>query len=105
MAKQEIFVIVPNGNAEIVIQAAEDTGSSGGTIIRARGRGGEAAHSFRAIEVEPRRAIVFIVAEETETAEISKAIYRAMDLSIRGQGLLFVLPLARVEGLAFLSAD
>jgi nitrogen regulatory protein PII len=104
MAKQAIFVIVPGGKAETVIQAAESAGSSGGTIIHARGRG-EVARSFLAIEVEPEREIVMIIAEEAEIAKISKAIYREMDLNIRGQGLLFVLPLARVEGLASLSAD
>ncbi len=105
MTKQAIFVIVPSGNAELVIKAAEDAGSSGGTIIHARGRGGEMTRSFLAIEVEPEREIVFIVTEESETAKISKAIYCAMNLSIKGQGLLFVLPLARVEGLASVSAD
>ena len=63
------------------------------------------ARSFLSIEVEPEREIVIIVADESETAKISKAIHIAMDLSIRGQGLLFVLPLARVEGLAATSAD
>ena len=67
---QSIIAIVERGHAENVIDAATQAGSRGGTIINARGSGIHETSTLFAMEIEPEKEVVLIVAEKKNTDHI-----------------------------------
>lgn len=94
-----IFVVVDKGRAEDVIEAAEKAGSTGGTIINARGSGIHETSRLFSMDVEPEREIVLILSEAEKTQAIVESIRTGLSLDTPGKGVLFVQDVSRVYGL------
>lgn len=94
-----IYTIVEKGAAEDVIAAAESAGSRGGTIINARGSGGEEARKVFNMVIEPEKEIVLIIAENEKTQDIVKAIREKTDVEKDGKGIVFVCDVTKTYGM------
>lgn len=94
-----IYTIVERGAAEDVIAAAESAGSRGGTIINARGSGGEEARKVFNMVIEPEKEIVLIISEKEKTEEIVNAIRKEIGVDEEGKGIVFVTSVTQTFGL------
>lgn len=92
-----IFAIVNDDMDEAVIHSAEDAGSTGGTIIHARGSRPYSENPFDGFESE--REIVLIIARNDKIRDICNNIINDLHLDKHGNGILFVTPLCDVSGL------
>ena len=96
---QIIYVIVEKGKAEDVIDAANEAGARGGTIINARGAGLHDVKKVFSVEIEPEREEVLLIVK----AEVKDAVVAAINSHLKieepGNGVLFVMPLDEVYGL------
>src|SRR5690606_34237067 len=71
---QAITVIVDKGNAEYVMEAANEAGSKGGTIINGRGSGVHEGSKVLAMEIVPEKEIVLILSQRDSTDAIVSSI-------------------------------
>lgn len=94
-----IFTIVDKGRAEEVIDAAVEAGSKGGTIINARGSGIHETSKLFAMEIEPEKEVVLILAETDTTDKISSAIAKSLDIEEPGNGIIFIQDVSSVHGI------
>jgi nitrogen regulatory protein PII len=88
-----IFVVVDRGKAELVIDAATKAGSRGGTIINARGSGIHETSKLFAMEIEPEKEVVLILAEKKLTEPIVSNIREELHIDKPGNnpGIIFIL--------------
>ena len=94
-----IFVIVEKGKAEDVIEAANKAGSTGGTIINARGAGIHEVQKFFSVEIEPEKEEVFIITRSDNKDKIVNSIREHLKIDEPGNGILYVLDVNEVYGL------
>jgi nitrogen regulatory protein PII len=94
-----ITTIVDRGRAEDVIDAAAKAGSKGGTIIKARGSGVHETSKLFAMDIEPEKEVVLILAESDKTNAIVESIRKALKLDDPGQGILFVQEVLKTYGI------
>ncbi len=94
-----IYVIVDKGNAEAVIEAATKAGSTGGTIMNARGSGIHETSKLFAMEIEPEKEVVLIISENGQTEAIASSIQTSLDLDKPGNGIMFVQEVSKIYGL------
>jgi len=94
-----IFVIVDRGKAEAVIDAASKAGSKGGTIIHARGSGIHETSKLFAMEIEPEKEVVLILAEKNLTDPIVSTIREELQIDKPGKGIIFIQAVDRAYGL------
>ncbi len=97
---QSIIAIVERGHAENVIDAATQAGSRGGTIINARGSGIHETSTLFAMEIEPEKEVVLIVAEKKNTDHIVNAIRKLAHIDEPGKGIIFVQDVIQAYGLS-----
>ncbi len=97
-----IFVIVENDKDEAVIQSAELAGSTGGTIIHARGMCPYYGKIFLSHGIEEEREIIFIIAEDEKTEGICRQISGDLGLGPggAGRGIILAAPICSVIGMA-----
>ena len=95
---QAIFVIVNKGDAETVVQAAEAAGANGATVVNGRGAGIHETSKLFAMEIEPEKEVVMIVAARENAATIAESVRQAARLDVPGQGILFVLDVDKTYG-------
>ncbi|MGI6225265.1 MAG: hypothetical protein ACOYJ1_03325 [Peptococcales bacterium] len=95
-----IFAIVEKNMDEAVIRSAEMAGSTGGTIIHARGSCPYHRKNFFFRGVEPEREIVLIIAEDEKIKDICYKIKEDLQLDTPGKGIILVVPLYYAVGLA-----
>lgn len=84
-----IYVVVDKGDGEKVIEAANKAGSRGGTIISGRGSGIHETKKLFAMEIEPEKDVVMILAEDDIFKNITESIKEAMELDKPGKGIMF----------------
>ncbi len=94
-----IFTIVERGLAESVMDAATEAGARGGTIINARGSGIHETSKLFAMEIEPEKEIVLVIAEAPQTESITKAIRAKMKIDEPGRGIVFTTEISHAVGL------
>ena len=94
-----IYVIVDRGKAEEVIEAANEAGARGGTIVNARGANTQTAQKLFSIEIEPEKEEVFIITKNELKDGIIQSINRQMKLDEPGNGIIFVVDVAETYGL------
>lgn len=96
---QAIFVIVNKGEAEDVMDYAQDAGAQGGTIIQARGAGNAEARTIFNMDIVPEKEIIMIIAEKTQSKEIIDRISYELKIEEPNKGILFVTDLNETLGL------
>ena len=96
---QAITVIVEKGNAELVIDAATEAGSKGGTIINARGSGIHETSKLFSMEIEPEKEMVLILSETNSTDGIVSSIRKKLKIDEPGNGIIFIQDVNKTYGL------
>ncbi|GEK92116.1 P-II family nitrogen regulator [Alkalibacterium kapii] len=95
---QAIFIIVDEGESERVLEAANQAGSQGGTVIHAHGSGGKETKRVFNMEIEPEKDIVLILSPNTITDKIIQSINDEMNLEEPNTGILFTTDLSETKG-------
>lgn len=96
---QVIFTIVNRGRAEDVIEAAQEAGSKGGTVVHARGAGADDTSRLFHMEIEPEKEMVMILSKRDVTEAIVSAISRKMEIEKPGHGIIFVQDVKQAYGI------
>jgi len=100
MGKYElIYVIVNKGFGEDVVDAAQKAGSSGATIINARGSSVHETSKIFSIEIEPEKEIVLMIVQSDMKDKICQAIIKDTHITEPGKGVLFTQSINEVYGL------
>ncbi|CEP78464.1 P-II family nitrogen regulator [Defluviitoga tunisiensis] len=94
-----IFVVVDKGKAEFVVEAANEAGAKGGTIIHARGAGEYEIEKIFSMEIEPEKDIVLIIVKEELTEAVVNSIRDKLDIEKEGAGIIFVQEVDQAYGL------
>jgi nitrogen regulatory protein PII len=93
-----IFVIVDKGTANHVVEAANQAGARGATILNARGSGSHETSKLFAIEIEPEKEIVIILLESENTSAVCEKIKNKINIDQPGKGIMFVQNVNQVYG-------
>lgn len=94
-----IFTIVEREQSEDVIDAAEKAGSKGGTVIYARGSGVTETRKLFAMEIEPEKAIVLVLAEADNVQSIVDSISTNLGIEDPNSGIIFTTSVSNAKGL------
>lgn len=94
-----IYVIVNKGLGEDVVDAAQKAGSSGATIINARGSSVHETSKIFSIEIEPEKEIVLMIVKSEMKDQICQAIIKDTKITDPGKGVLFTQSINEVYGL------
>ncbi len=94
-----IFVIVDRGNAKEVVDAANESGAKGATVINARGSGIHETSKLFAFEIEPEKEIVMILVRRDITEKVTRAIKEKSSIDEAGKGIMFVQSVDEVYGI------
>ena len=94
-----IFVVVDKGKGCDVIDAANEAGARGGTILNARGSGIHEVQRLFSFEIEPEKENVFIITKSDTKDGIVESIRTKMRIDEPGTGVLYVIDVNEVYGL------
>ena len=98
-AYELISVIVNNGGADQVMDAAREAGATGGTVIHARGTARPEDAPFFGITIVPEKELVLILCPAGDTARIMERITTEFSSAERGAGIIFRMPVSSFETL------
>ena len=99
MDYESIFVIAGKDSLDDILEAAEEAGSTGGTIIHGRGSGTQEKAKLFNIEIEPEKIIVLILSKIEKTDSIVKSIKERLNIHEPSTGIIFVMDVSRAKGL------
>lgn len=94
-----INVIVEKGNAQDVIEFANEAGARGGTVVNARGSGTEQTMKFFNMEIEPEKEIIMIISKNNDYEKIVNKLSEKLELDKPGKGILFVQDISNAIGM------
>lgn len=94
-----IVCVAEHGMSGEVMDAARAVGATGGTVLRARGLGGEEAERFLNITIRPEKEVVLILAAAAQKQAIMKAVCAEVFSRTGERGIAFSLPVSDVTGL------
>ncbi len=93
-----IVAIIEKGYTDMVMDAARQAGAGGGTVIRAKGTGGERANKFLGVSIAEEKEMIFIVAHSTQKKAIMQGIMHDAGLNSPAHTLLFSMPVLETAG-------
>ncbi len=96
---QAVYVIVDKGRGEAVAEAAKEAGSTGATIINARGAGIHETSRLFAMDIEPEKELVLMVLKDTQTEKVITSLRAGLDIEKPGNGIIFVQNVNQTYGL------
>ena len=96
-----IVAICEKGFTNTVMDAARSAGAGGGTTIKARGTGAQAAEKFFGISLAEEKEIIFIVSDVNKKKDIMRAIMHDAGISTDAHTLVFSLPVSATAGFRF----
>lgn len=94
-----IVCVAEHGMSGDVMDAARAVGATGGTVLRARGLGGEEAERFLNITIQPEKEVVLILSAAAQKQAIMKAVCAEVFSRTGERGIAFSLPVSDVTGL------
>ena len=94
-----IFTIVDRGRGGDVVEAAKEAGSRGATIIHARGSGIHETDMLFAMQIEPEKDMVMILAKEDVYEGILASIREKLHIDEPGKGIIFTMGVNEAYGL------
>jgi len=100
-----IITIVNRGFDDVVMDAARDSGATGGTVLHARGAGVHEAEKFFGISIQPEKDVILILAKREDKKQIMHAIRNEVGLNKEGRGLSFSMPVEDVCGIVHMNLD
>lgn len=97
--KNELIVVILNeGYADMVMDAARGAQAAGGTILHAKGTGGEKAEKFFGVSLAEEKDMIYIIAPSGKKSEIMKAINQSCGTGTKAGAISFSLPVSEVVG-------
>ncbi|HBV67115.1 MAG TPA: hypothetical protein DEF04_02225 [Clostridiales bacterium] len=100
-----IITIVNRGFDDVVMDAARESGATGGTVLHARGAGIHEAEKFFGISIQPEKDVILILARREDKKQIMHAIRNEVGLNKEGRGLSFSMPVEDVCGIVHMNLD
>ena len=94
-----IVVILNEGHADFVMDAARSAGAGGGTVLHAKGTGASRDRRFFGVNLADEKDMIYIVAHSDEKAAIMKAISEQAGPGTKAGAICFSLPISAVAGL------
>lgn len=94
-----ILTIVNRGYSEQVMKAANVGGSTGGTVVLARGAGRHEAEKVLGFSIHPEKEIVLILALREKKQEIMRAICQKCGFCTEAGGLAIAVSVEGAMGL------
>jgi nitrogen regulatory protein PII len=95
-----VIAIANEGYSKQVMDAARAKGgATGGTVIHARGLGGEEERKFFGISISEEKEIVLIVCRTHCKSKIMQAIAEDAGQNTKAKSFTFSVPVSSVEGL------
>ena len=94
-----IVVILNEGYADLVMDAARAAGAGGGTVLHAKGTGAIGTEKFFGVTLANEKDVIYIVASGKEKAAIMNAINKDAGPSTAAGAISFSLPVSDVAGL------
>ena len=102
----ELIVVITNqGYTDKVMDSARAAGATGGTVVHAKGTGGELAKKFFGVSIASEKEMVFILTREETRKPIMKAVMNGAGMQTEAQSLVFSLPVSDLAGLRQLDAE
>ncbi len=95
-----IVAIVNKGFTDLVMDAAKEKGARGGTTFNARGTGNKHLEEFFGIAIQPEKEFVLILVPSDIKDDVLLAIYKAVGLETKGNGIAFSLKVEDVVGIS-----
>ncbi len=104
--KNELIVIILNeGYADMVMDAARSANAAGGTILHAKGTGGQKAEKFFGVSLAEEKDMIYIIAPSGKKSEIMKAVNQSCGTDTKAGAICFSLPVSEVVGIRRLDED
>ena len=98
--KHELIVVILNeGYADFVMDAARAAGAGGGTVLHAKGTGSRRGEKFFGVSLADEKDMVYIIAHADEKAAIMRAIHENAGPGTKAGAICFTLPISSVAGL------
>ena len=100
-----IVVILNEGYADLVMDAARAAGAGGGTVLHAKGTQPGESSQFFGLSIAEEKELIIIVSKASEKAAIMKAIAENCGPGTPSGAISFSLPISAVAGLRVLEDD
>lgn len=98
--KHELIVVILNeGYADFVMDAARAAGAGGGTVLHAKGTGSTRGEKFFGVSLADEKDMVYIIVHADEKAAIMRAINEQAGPATKAGAICFSLPVSSVAGL------
>lgn len=98
--RNELIVVILNeGYADQVMEAARSADATGGTILHAKGTGGEHAEKFFGVSLAEEKDMIYILAPSGKKSTIMKAISQKCGMETPARAVSFSLPVSEVAGI------
>ena len=94
-----IVVILNEGYADLVMDAARAAGAGGGTVLHAKGTGSKRGEKFFGVSLADEKDMVYIIAYADEKTAIMRAINENAGPGTKAGAICFSLPVSSVAGL------
>ena len=91
-----IVVISERGHADTIMDAAREVGAGGGTLVHARGTGGD---RFLGVTLAEEKDMFYIVSTRENKKNIMQAIMDKAGPSTPAHAVVFSLPVSETAGL------
>lgn len=93
-----LITILKKGLASKVVKASKQAGAEGGTIIYGKGTGIHESSSFFGLPMEPEKEVILTLAPYHQFAAVIAAIEKAGKLNRPGNGIGFMVDVAKLIG-------
>ena len=100
-----IIVILNDGHADTVMNAARSAGAEGGTVLHAKGSGQEKTRQFFGMSIAKEKDLIYILAAAKKKSEIMKRITADCGPETPVGAICFSLPVSEVCGLRRMDDD
>ena len=98
--KHELIVVILNeGYADFVMDAARAAGAGGATVLHAKGTGAARGAKSFGVSLADEKDMVYIIAHADEKAAIMRAINEQAGPATKAGAICFSLPVSSVAGL------
>lgn len=98
--KYELIVVIANqGYSEKIMEAARMAQAGGGTVIHARGTGGQEAERFLGVTLVPEKDMLFIVSPTERRSDIMRSIMAHAGADTKAGAIVFSLPVTDTAGM------
>lgn len=92
-----LTAIVQRGNADMVVQAAQEAGAQGATIFHARGTGMRQKHlGILGLTVNSEKEVIYIVVPSEQADRMFERIFVTAKLDTPGMGILWMTNLEKM---------